>query len=191
MTRTLMLLLLGACSSDPPIALELACAEGQRATEAWPLTSLAEHWERSRDRYVAVLARRAERPELVPPTYFFAEVPDDEPIFYACVEAAEHEVIDGLGWIDTDRIVVASGTGEGFFGTRTGRPLPDVNLVASEHFYADHLAMAADENVYLLLLELYDEMYIVRWRTTVSDDGVVSGENTTSGEPTNLDVFRR
>ena len=153
MVRLFVGTLLLACASEPPVPLEQACAEGQRATPAWPESSLAELWDRSRDTDVAVLARRTSTPELVDPTYFFLETPTSEPVFYTCVESAEHQIVDGLGWVDAESITVTSTTGEGFLGTKTGRPRPDLELMVSEHFYADHLAIATDEDA------------CIRWRT--------------------------
>ena len=97
-----------------------------------------------------------------------------------------HEIVDGLGWVDDESIVVAGGSGEGFWGTNSGRPVRDVNLIASEFFYDEYRALAPDDDAYLLIIQPANANWI-RWRARI-EDGMVSGDDTITGEPTSLGV---
>lgn len=181
------------CSCSNHHVLSEACADGQQAMPIFTEpNSLVEFWNARRDdRHVAVLARRSAAPRIVPPRLGFAG-PRPEPVFHECIEGADHEIVDGLGWIEADSLFVEGRTGRGFWGTDEGRPLPDVELAFTDFFFQpDPEGIATDDALYLLILqELPDGTLFLQWRASVTD-GLVSGEHTLSGESSTLDDFRR
>lgn len=189
--RTLLCVFALVGCSDHHV-LSDACANGQQAMPIFTEpNSLLEFWEAQGDGHFAVLARRAQSPRLVPPLPGFAG-PRPEPVFHECIEGARHDIVDGLGWIDQDSILIEGRTGQGFWGTDDGRPLPDVGLVRSDFlFQSDPEGIPTDEALYLMILqELPDGTMFLRWRASVTDD-VVSGAHTSSGATSTVEAFRR
>ena len=106
---------------------------------------------------------------------------------------AEHEVVDGLGWVEEGPILVRGRTAQGHWVSSDGVPVGRQDgRVVSEHFFdSNYETMAPDEEVHVLfLLPRPDGSYLLRRRAELMGD-MVSGEHTTGGEDAPLDLFRR
>lgn len=194
MRAFIILTLLGCTVSTPALSLEQSCAEGQTAVEgSWDITpSLDSLSERLDERFVAALARRTTAPLLAPTQLFPDPEFADEEFFITCMLRANHEIVDGMGWLDAGTIEVQGRTPQGHWVTSDGTPvsLPDVRV--SEHFFDPRYeSMAPDDELYVLfLIPMPDGSYLLRRRAELMDD-IVSGEHTESGEDAPLELFRR
>ena len=176
-----------------PVSIEQACRDGQMAFPGLGGTqpsSILTYWQRlDHAYYTAVLARRTATPTLAPPEVS-APAGSPRPHVAYCHEAAEHAVIDGLGWIDAASVEVSAYTGQSYWSSSDGTPLTGVEgIYENGWFDSPTQSLPPDDATYLLILRLDTGTHYLHRRTTVID-GVVSGEGTTSGETAPIDAFR-
>ncbi|MFT5354174.1 MAG: hypothetical protein ACI9KE_001375 [Polyangiales bacterium] len=90
-----------ACAGGGPMALEYAWSEPENLTTWWEILD---------GRFSAVLARRTTEAQFIPVLRDPNAEPGGDLSFLECNRGAEHEIVDGLGWIDAETIQVRART---------------------------------------------------------------------------------